>query len=176
MDAMQKRLAPWLCGLVLGGLACPTLSADTVYQTTDSQGRVTFTDSPDSGGTALTLKPLTRAMPKVAVAPKAATARQAPGAPFMPYDRFTVAPLEGANALPPEPFSVDINVTPALRDDHKIRLLVDGNISQSAMHGQAFWLPELAAGEHKLQAELLDHSGRVRHRTPSLSVRVAAAE
>lgn len=173
---MQKRLAPWLCGLVLSGLLCPPLSADTVYQTTDSQGRVTFTDNPDSGGTALTLKPLTRAMPKVAVAPRAAAAGQAPGAPFMPYDRFIIARFDGANALPSEPFSVAIKVTPALRDDHKIRLLVDGNISQSAMHGQAFWLPELAAGEYQLQAELLDHSGRVRHRTPSLSVRVAAAK
>lgn len=38
---------------------------------------------------------------------------------------------------------------------------------------EAFWVPRLAPGRHRLQAELLDAQKRVRHRTPELEVRVA---
>ena len=51
-------------------------------------------------------------------------------------------------------------------------LLVNGEISQTALHSDVFWLTGLPAGQHELQAELLDSSQRLQHRTPAVTITV----
>lgn len=174
---MTRHRMLWLACLLAAGLVSTPLQAQKVYRVVGSAGNVTFTDNPDSGGSEVTLEPLQGVSTMAPKAPAAAVkTKAAAGSPFMPYDRFVVMQPMNATVLAPEPFSVEIDVSPALRDDHKIRLLVDGNLSQSALHGQAFWVPALAVGEHQLQAELLDRQERVRHRTPSHRVRIVPKE
>lgn len=168
---MQHIRAITIVALLLGALLAAPLSAQTVYRVVDEQGRVTYTDNPASGGDEVEVAPLPNVSSTRAATPKAsveAPKRSAPGRPFMPYDRFMIEkPRDNARLASPTT-SVELSVSPRLRDDHQVRLRVNGEISQSALHSEAFWLANLPAGTHQLQAELLDSQGRVRHQTPSV--------
>ena len=159
---------------LLGG-ASP-LEAQTVYRVVDEQGRVTFTDNPKRGGEAVVLAPLpgvsSSSSASLPPAPRPSEQRS-PGPPFMPYDRFTIAYPAHQARLNSATTAVEIALSPALRDDHQLRLRLNGEINQSAMHSNAFWMANLPTGVHQLQAELLDAQGRVRHQTPIVRFHVA---
>ena len=172
------------------GLLVTTSSAlaTTIYRTTDAQGNVTFTDRPDRGGEEVELAPLTvvpsrgevRRTEPEEVERREAPRRdpQAPGQPFMPYDRFRIVSPGHEETLPvgyAGDVEVELGIEPALREDHRVRLLVDGEVSQSAMHTSAFMLTGLYRGERVLQAELLDASGEVRHRSEPVTLYVQRA-
>ena len=90
----------------------------------------------------------------------------------MPYDHFSIAlPQQGAR-LTERSTAVEVAIAPPLREDHQVRLLVNGEISQTALHSDVFWLTGLPAGQHELQAELLDSSQRLQHRTPAVTITV----
>lgn len=161
---------------VVGGAAF----GQTVYRVTDEHGNVTFTDDPDRGGEALELTPLPSLPPALRTAistvrettPAAVRPRGKPGQPFMPYDHFSIAvPQQGAR-LTERSTAVEVAIAPPLREDHQVRLLVNGEISQTALHSDVFWLTGLPAGQHELQAELLDSSQRLQHRTPAVTITV----
>lgn len=175
MNVMAVLLGSWLV-LVSGvGLAF----GQTVFRVTDEHGNVTFTDNPDRGGEALELAPLPGLPPALRAAmplhqPSHEPSRKqgAPGQPFMPYDHFTIVlPQQGAQ-LEEGMTAVEINVAPPLREDHQVRLRVNGEISQTALHSDVFWLTGLAAGRHELQAELLDSSQRLQHRSVPVTIHV----
>lgn len=179
---MNKALAMVVLGLSLSLAA----HAQTIYRTTDAQGNVVFTDNPEGGGEAVTLDPLTvvpspgetagmaPAVPGAQGDPEAA----ATGQPFMPYDRFGILSPGQEETLPTGAagnVQVTLGIQPELREDHRVRLLVDGRVSQSAMHTDTFLLNNLERGEHVLQAELLDGSGAVRHRSSPVTLYVQRA-
>lgn len=159
--------------------------AQTIYRTTDAQGNVVFTDNPDRGGEQVELAPVTvvpsrgearagQAAPRLGSVP----ASTSPGQPFMPYDSFRIVSPTHEQAFPVGAagnITVDLGVEPGLREDHRVRLLVDGQVSQSAMHTTAFMVPNMNPGEHVLQAELLDAGGEVRHRTSPVTIYVLRA-
>ncbi len=173
--------------LVLGLAMSLPAAAQTIYRTTDAQGNTVFTDDPQRGGEAVELDPLTvvparPAQPLVQDASpgQAASATRfgEPGQPFMPYDVFAIASPEQQTTLPTGAagnVQVRLAIRPELRDDHRVRLLVDGQVSQSAMHTDTFLLSNLERGEHRVRAELLDASGAVRHRTSPLTLYVQRA-
>lgn len=174
---MSKGTSKWIRGMVIGVLCWASsvslAFAQTVYRVVDEHGNVTFTDKSDRGGEALKLAPLPSTLPGAAASRGAEPRRPAAvGQPFMPYDRFAIVrPVTGAMLEEPMT-SVSIEVAPSLREDHQVRLLLDGEISQSALHSDVFWLAGLARGEHVLQAELLDSAGRVRHRSGEVRLSV----
>ncbi|WP_447927703.1 DUF4124 domain-containing protein [Vreelandella sp. EE27] len=167
--AKYARLAALLLGL---SLTAGKLQAQTVYRVVDESGRVTYTDNPERGGEAITLAPLP-GVERTPPPPSSSPARTRPGQPFMPYDRFVIANPSAEALIRDAMTPVEVYVEPALRDDHQIRLLVNGEVSQSALHSDAFWLTGLPQGHHRLQAELLDSQGRVQHRTDAVSITVA---
>ena len=167
---MAYRIWPKVCMLMLLLWLAAPLAAQTVYRVVDEQGRVTFTDNPELGGDVVELAPLQRVSVPSASSPTRSR-RRLHGQPFMPYDRFEIAyPVPGARV--DSVTQVDVAVSPALRDDHQMRLRLNGEISQTALHSEAFWLANLPAGVHQLQAELLDARGQVRHQTPIVHIRV----
>lgn len=168
---MAYRIWPSVVVLALMLWLATPLAAQTVYRVVDEQGRVTFTDNPEQGGEALELAPLERVSTSSSAAPARAR-RNAPGQPFMPYDRFEIA-YPAPETRVDSTTQVEVAVRPALRDDHQMRLRLNGEISQTALHSDAFWLANLPAGVHQLQAELLDAQGRVRHQTPVVRLQVA---
>lgn len=176
------------CLLAVGlglGLLLGAAQAATVYRTTDAQGNVVFTDKPVDNAQRVDLAPLTvvpSANPGVtpSLAPRRDTqpARRSVGQPFMPYTTFRIASPSDEKTLPTGAagnVQVVLDIDPDLRPDHKVRLLVDGDVSQSAMHTRAFMLTNLDRGEHTLQAELLDDDGQVRHRSAPVTLYVQRA-
>lgn len=176
---VSKRRVAWSAILSTGVFVAAYLwvsaaQAQTVYRIVDAQGNVTFTDNPERGGEVLRLAPLP-SLPAATrpAAPSAARPLGRPGQPFMPYDRFViVAPAPGAS-LRGGMTPVEVSVSPALREDHQIQLLVNGELSQSPLHSDAFWLAGLPPGQHRLQAELLDSQGRIQHRTDQVTIFIA---
>ncbi len=173
--------------LALGLAVSLAAQAQTVYRTTDAQGNVTFTDNPERGGEEVELTPLTvvpsrevrqeRAVPRVDGSGAAAVSAS-PGQPFMPYDSFRILAPANEETLPTGHagnVEVELDIVPELREDHRVRLLLNGRVSQSAMHTSAFMLTNLDRGEHQLQAELLDAGGEVRHRTSPVTLYVQRA-
>lgn len=144
-----------LCAVSLG---IGSAGAASVYRTTDAQGNVVFTDKPVENAERVDLEPLT-VVPSVdfanSVEGDAAPARgrraepavsRSVGQPFMPYSTFRIAEPEDEQTLPTGAagnVQVQLTIEPALREDHQVRLLVDGAISQSALHSSAFMLTNL---------------------------------
>ncbi|WP_043531504.1 DUF4124 domain-containing protein [Litchfieldella xinjiangensis] len=179
----------WRLVLFTLGLCLPLASlAATVYRSTDAQGNVVFTDQPGQGRERIELPAVTVVPAPRATPPSAATQADAgqdnaaspanSGSPFMPYSRFRIVSPQDEATVPTGQagnVQVQLGVDPPLREDHRVRLLVDGSISQSAMHTAAFMLTNLARGEHVLEAELLDASGEVRHRSAPVTLHVQRA-
>ncbi|MDZ7851785.1 MAG: DUF4124 domain-containing protein [Halomonas sp.] len=182
---MNKVLVILALGLSVSFVA----QAQNIYRSTDAQGNVVFTDNPERGGEEVDLKPLT-------VVPSRGGVREGeppavidgggssggtsagPGQPFMPYDSFTILSPRQEETLPTGAagnVQVALGIQPNLREDHRVRLLVDGRVSQTAMHTDTFMLNNLNRGEHVLQAELLDANGAVRHRTSPVTLYVQRA-
>lgn len=199
---MNHRIKPLTLLLSLGFVATQAMQeaqAQNIYRTTDRHGNVTFTDNPEHGGKQIHLPPLPLlpAMAPQQLAPTAVALQPVsgsmsgsgpesepgqspthPGQPFMPYDSFAISTPVNNQTLPSGAagnVQVLLNIQPALRKDHRVRLLLDGQVSQSAMHTTTFMLSNLNRGSHQLQAELLDASGRVRHRTPAQVLHVQRA-
>ncbi|AMC99127.1 DUF4124 domain-containing protein [Halomonas chromatireducens] len=169
--------------VIIGLLVASSALATTIYRTVDSQGNVIFTDSPGGGGEPVELAPLTvvpsRELPGSAEPPRvegvAPRASASPGQPFMPYDVFRIAsPANGAELAASHAGNVQVELTiePELRPDHQARLLVNGRVSQTAMHTAVFMLTDLDRGQYVIQAELLDGSGEIRHRTQPVTLHV----
>ncbi|MGM0824538.1 MAG: DUF4124 domain-containing protein [Pseudomonadota bacterium] len=176
---LRKALSGWRkagavtgVGLLLAVAAAGASASSTVYRVVDDNGNVTFSDSPKDGGEAIELAPLPGLPSQASKAPDARPAAASPGPPFMPYDRFQIdSPGTGAEVGAATP--VTLRIVPPLRDDHRVQLRVNGKVSQSALHSDVFWLANLPAGRHQLQADLLDGQGRRQHRTPAVTIVVA---
>lgn len=161
------------------------VQAGTIYRTTDARGNVAFTDNPDRGGEPVELAPVTvvssggdgragESSPRL----EGRDAAGSPGQPFMPYDRFRILSPDHEQVFPAGAagnVAVELGIEPALREDHRVRLLVNGEVSQTAMHTEAFMLANMTPGDKVLQAELLDGSGEVRHRSSPVTIRVQRA-
>lgn len=195
-SALAQPVLAVLIGSLLSVSLSPKALAQSIYRTTDPHGNVIFTDNPQHGGTAVKLSPVTvvpvnvpthmltdtnnttTATPLAKNIAGPAKPRSRPGQPFMPYDTFTIDAPENDHALPVGAagnLQVQLGIQPALRDDHHVRLVMDGQVSQTAMHATTFMLSNLDRGSHQLQAELLDASGTVRHRTPARVIHVQRA-
>lgn len=178
--------------LVLGiFLPLAGLQAASVYRTVDAQGNVIFTDKPIENSQRIELEPLsvvpspeplssTSSSNDVAAddsAPSDNAGSTASG-PFMLYSTFRIVSPQDGETLPTGvagSVKVELDIDPDLRDGHRVRLLLDGQIGQSAMHTKAFMLTGLERGEHRLRAELLDASGNVRHRSAPITLYVQRA-
>ncbi|HSH47485.1 MAG TPA: DUF4124 domain-containing protein [Halomonas sp.] len=189
---MSSRIAVLALGLSLSLSFSISHEArgQSIYRSTDQHGNVIFSDDPQRGGEEIHLSPLTvvpakaprqaapSSTPALQSAPRPAPPRARPGQPFMPYDTFAIGAPADDHAVPVGEagnVQVRLNIQPALREDHRVRLLLDGQISQTAMHTTTFMLSNLDRGSHQLQAELLDASGTVRHRTPARTIHVQRA-
>ena len=150
--------------------------AATVYRTVDEQGRVHFSDRPLSGGSPVSV-PRPDVVPAAPAVSSGPSASVQPGAPSA-YRRFVIASPANESTIPPGyagDIQVSVTVVPSLDKVHRVRLMLDGRISQSALHATVFMVSGVERGEHTLQAEMLDRQGRVLRRTPPVTVFVHRA-
>ncbi len=156
------------------------MGGQILYRTTDARGHVFFTDDPARGGEPVELAPISvvPALPTSSTATRAASSDTDGDAPSRTYDVFTIAAPDDDTTLPTGfagNVRVRLELRPALREGHGLRLLLDGDIVRPAAREPVIELVNLVRGEHRLQAELLDERGRVLRRTPEVTLHVQRA-
>jgi hypothetical protein len=156
---MQFRTIVVLLGLLASGSVLAQ-----AYTWTDEDGVVHYSDRPQPGaqevdlgkykapqGNSLARKPLPR---------RASTADDDAVESFS-YDSLTVASPAAEETLwnIEGVLNVSLALSPALRSGHRVQAYFDGTRLETA--GLSFQLQEVYRGEHNLQAEVVDETGRV---------------
>ncbi|MDR5860243.1 DUF4124 domain-containing protein [Halomonas eurihalina] len=156
------------------------MGGQALYRTIDARGHVSFSDDPSRGGEPVELAPISvvPALPASSTVTRAASSDADGDAPSRTYDVFTIAAPDDDTTLPTG-FAGNVRVRlalrPALREGHKLRLLLDGEIVRPAAREPVIELVNLVRGEHRLRAELLDARGQVLRRTPAVTLHVQRA-
>lgn len=152
---MSKPLVVLSLLLLLPGLA----GAQAIYKWRDASGKLHFSDQPQQGSEKVELRsPSTFEAPDTPA--RSAPARDEPPPDLIPYRRFAFAsPAPEATVRQPE-MTVSLQLDPALRPGHQVRLLLDG-AAIATQAGTAFPLTELERGAHTVAAQILDGNQKV---------------
>ena len=140
-------------------------AAEEVYRWVDEDGVVHYSDQPHPGAEKLRIEsapaPGTR-LPANAVAGRADPARdEQPTDPSFSYQSLTVSQPAAEETLwnIGATLSVTLDLQPALRPGHRVRVYFDGEATE--VSGTQFTLDEVYRGVHNLQAEVVDANGNV---------------
>jgi hypothetical protein len=155
----------WIIAAVLAAHAAAPM-AQTVYESKDKAGPV-FSDRPSSGAGPVELPPPNVVSPPAA-APKPAAAAASAAAPS--YRRLVItrpAEQDMVHSNTGE-FSVSANLSPPLRPNDRVRVLLDGNLVPTVFRSTHLRLSmtdwQSAAlgsnGEHTLQLAVVDADGK----------------
>ncbi|MDV6318203.1 DUF4124 domain-containing protein [Chromohalobacter sp. HP20-39] len=164
-------------------LSVSLAQATPVYRSVDAQGNVTFSDRPIGEkvevGPVNTVpsRPVTSTQ-DVGEAREAPAAGEAEASAFTPYERLRITAPANESTLPTGAAGdtqVSVAIVPALRDAHRLRLMVDGEVRQAAQQATTFSLNDLVRGEHTLRAEVIDAEGRVLQRSAPVTLYVQRA-
>lgn len=139
--------------VVISLLLASTATAQ-VYKTVDEDGKVTFTDSPEN-----TAKPVEITEPNtvksidvpIRVKPRPNSAAQG-------YRISISSPSDGDSVSGLTTTTVTGKLTPALKPNHQIQLLVDG-ASYNTSRQANFSVSNLERGPHTLQLVVIDRNG-----------------
>jgi hypothetical protein len=158
---MQKRLFTGI-GLILlaGGVLAEA------YRWVDEDGVVHYSDRPEPGAEEVQLPVYRPSTGPATPAPSSRFSRRnEPAAseenqPFSyqtlsiaaPASEQTLWNIEGV-------LSVSLSLQPALQNGHQIRVYFDGN--PQMVSGTSFQLEEVFRGQHNLQAEVIDQTGKL---------------
>lgn len=158
---MEKRSIFILLGLLVAVGAV----AETYYKWTDDEGVIHYSDLPHPGAVAIELGDSNKRRPRPTsrrTATSQATADEAPAASIStgynslefvsPTAEETLWNIEGT-------LSVSLQVIPALKPGHQVRVYFDG--SPQMVSGPSFELQEVHRGVHNLQAEVIDETGKL---------------
>lgn len=143
-----------------------------IYKTVDDQGNISFGDAPQKNSKQLEV-PKSNTVKAVEV-PEKITEEKADSTQVAfkytslkitsPADDTGVA--HGAGDL-----SVSISTAPALRSEDSLRLLMDGKAQGESASG-GFQLSNIDRGSHKLQAVIVDPSGKVLKKSSTITVHI----
>jgi hypothetical protein len=153
----------WMIAAVLAAQATASL-AQTVYESKDKAGPV-FSDRPSPGAVVVPLE-----APNVVSTPAAAPAPPAPAPTAAPaYRRLVITRPAEQDMVHSNTgaFGVSANLTPPLRPNDRVRVLLDGNLVPTVYRSTNLRISELdwqsAAlginGEHTLQLAVVDADG-----------------
>ncbi len=144
-----------------------TLAAGSVlaqaYKWTDEEGVVHYSDRPEVGAEEVVLPDSPRRPPPPASTARTATTEGAPDAaeeagPFRYESLIIGAPLAEETLWNIEGvLNVTLNLQPALRPGHRIRVYFDG--TPRYVNRLSFELNQVYRGVHNIQAEIIDESG-----------------
>ena len=138
-----------------------TLLAQPVYKVTDTDGNVTFTDTPplssDSAVEEHSVHAPNSAKPtETTRTPAASVEVEAPTR----YDTRIVTPAENATIpMGPGNFVVQAALSPRLASRESLQLLLDGEPVGAPQRTANWQLTNVYRGEHRLQVVRLDESG-----------------
>lgn len=127
-------------------------AAPRIYRTLDAQGRPVFTDVPDPDRPTEEVQLREQnSIRMVTPKPLPTAAKEAPG---IAYKLAITSPVDQATVHNPESISVQISVTPAPGEGHRLRLLDNGVESPRSIA----W-PD--RGEHRFVAQVVNADGEV---------------
>ena len=157
--ALSRPLWMLLTGIWLA--LAHTLMAQPVYKVTDTDGNVTFTDTPPLSSGSIVEEHSVHA-PNSA---KPTATTQTPTASVeveVPprYDTRIVTPAENATIpMWPGNFAVQAALSPRLASSETLQLLLDGEPVGAPQRTANWQLTNVYRGEHRLQVVRLDESG-----------------
>ncbi len=140
------------------------------YRWVDQDGIVHYSDRPQEGAEQIQLPennaPVRRFASTTSTAPAAAedAAGQEPAAAFS-YESIEISAPGAEETLwnLGGVLNVTLNVQPALRPGHRVRVYFDGN--EQMVSGSSFQIQEVYRGVHNLQVEVLDETGKLMGRS-----------
>ncbi|GHC38223.1 DUF4124 domain-containing protein [Aidingimonas halophila] len=162
--------------ITLHGLSAHAESA--IYRVIDEQGRVLFTDRPQSGSERVDIPQPSAVLPVSRVAIGGLENDEHVEPPPTSYSAFSIVAPEHEATLPTGQAGdvvVEFAVAPALHESHRIQLRLDGEVRHSPAHARSLSLSGLVRGEHTLEAELLDADGKVLQRSKPVTLYVQRA-
>lgn len=131
--------------------------AKKIYVTRDANGVLVFSDSPQADAEEVNLS--SRANMMEATDPTLPARKQPAKEPFtveivQPEDQGTVRDNTGS-------VYVSGKISPMFQRGLRVRLLIDGKAQAEPQNNAVFILRDIERGEHKLQMELFDQSGKL---------------
>ena len=163
-EGYRKRflnLPAWRLTAVWWALCAVAAVATPVYQITDEDGNLVFTDQPPAvdaeSAEQLTIRPLNTAKPP-ATAPD--EPKPTPAAVAIPFETRIEQPADGSTIpMGPGIFTVTVLISPPLTDSEYLQLKVDGAPYGPPQKQQGWSLSNIYRGEHQLRVQRLHHSG-----------------
>lgn len=147
-----------LLGLILLVSLPGLVPAETVYKYVDKNGNLVFTDEPTAGAEALDVKPVAT-MPALPTTPPQ---REVASAGPFAYNRIVIVSPENQHHYvnETEPVVVQGAVSPNLRTDDRVQLLLNGAARGAPISSLTFTLDNLERGEYRAQISILDKDGQ----------------
>lgn len=149
---------PRLALVLIALLSVQPALAVTVYKYVDENGNVVFTDEPRKGAEVLDVQPVPT-VPAIPVPPPAAA--PAKQADFRYNKVVIVSPEDQKNFINEvEPIVVQVALSPALRKDDNVQLLLNGAAHGAPGKSTTFTLEQLDRGEYQAAVKILDKDGQ----------------
>lgn len=151
---------------------CLSSYAD-VYQSTDSNGNILYTDTPSQQAEKLILpqSDLPPQQPQVAPDPKTAPGTPAEKKANVPYTLFELQTPKDQETLQNESnVTITINIKPELQPGDNIQIYMDGKPIGTPAPTTSFNLGRLERGTHQFYAELIDAQNKVIKKTNLITV------
>lgn len=152
--------------VALLSLTCQNLLAESekVYRSVDSQGVVTFSDTPQPNSQAIELSPLQSYSAPVSE-PYSHDPQNAPATSNEREDYTSLEitqPQDGETVWNnPGNMTVVVSTQPRLQSGDQVQVLLDGNQVAASTTSQTFNLEGIARGEHQLRAQIVSKRGSV---------------
>ena len=157
----MRRNDRWTgCLAAVAVLLAGAANAGPIYRQVDGDGRITFTDTPQTGAERLVQDAanIYRAPPKQQ---QVSEPVQQPSDAFAGYESVRIeSPGEEALRANDGRIRIVAATQPALQAGHRAALLLDGEIVQQSK-GFTFDLTEVDRGRHELAVRIVDGSGHV---------------
>ena len=165
MNVAKPVLIAVFCGCVAG------LASAAIYQTTDEEGNVVFSDEPSSGAKAVDLPPLpTYSAPKYRTPEPAEHASAKPGAKG--YSSLRIRQPEPDATIRDNTGAVPVAVAiePKLNQaaGHRLQFLLDGQPMGDPGTQTSTTLTNIDRGTHQVEAAVVDASGNQIKRSDSV--------
>ncbi len=156
-------MKPFILNITLLLILLPAISsAETIYQTKDAQGNPVFSDSPQKGAKEINLPPLqSYTAPEKNVAPKPTT-KKTEKKQFK-YTQLSIVEPQNEATIWSNPGIItgQASITPKIRMNDSLVILVDGKPATKVKGGSSFSLQGIDRGEHQLTAEIIDSKNQV---------------
>lgn len=170
--AICNKASIYIFGLIWILVTPVCFSATKVYRSTDAEGNVIFSDTPQKGSEAIKVQPVqTFAAPEASIHKSPSKDKPEPVAEFQGYKTFVITQPQEEQTIWNNPgnVSVSVNVVPQLQSGDKIEILLNNSLVAESKSGTSFQLTNIDRGEHSLKAQIVNESGEVLKQTKSVT-------